>query len=226
MNVRARAHDLVRDLALDLERVRDLALNLERVRDLAHDLERARTRVLDIERICDLALDLERVRDLALNLERVRDLALDLDLEHDLDIDRVRVLGLHLAHIRSSARVLEHDLDLARDLDLEHDLEHAHATTVDLATALAFARAEAVDPGGAGVPVRVSGQARRLAHAAARLLPAAERSRYAEEYAGELWGIAEAGGRRRSQVSHALSMIRGALMLRFELGRPQRRKAP
>ena len=54
----------------------------------------------------------------------------------------------------------------------------------------------------------------RLVTAAARLLPAREQARYAEEFRSELWEIAHAGGTRRAQLAYAARQVRAAGWLR------------
>lgn len=65
----------------------------------------------------------------------------------------------------------------------------------------------------------------RIAAAAARLLPAADRVRYDEEYRSELWELAAAGTGRPKQIGCALRQFRGAVPLRFAVLSPHRRKA-
>jgi hypothetical protein len=64
-----------------------------------------------------------------------------------------------------------------------------------------------------------------LLAAAARLLPAKERLRYAEEFRSELWEIAQAGGRCRAQLAYAARQLLAARRLRAALRAPQRRGA-
>jgi hypothetical protein len=47
----------------------------------------------------------------------------------------------------------------------------------------------------------------RLVGLAAGFAPPDERARYAEEYAGELWEISEAGASRREQLAHAFRVL-------------------
>jgi hypothetical protein len=65
----------------------------------------------------------------------------------------------------------------------------------------------------------------RVAGTAARLLPARDRARYAEEYRSELFELAAAGEPRRRQALYALRLLRTAPALRLELRAPRRRKA-
>jgi DNA-binding NarL/FixJ family response regulator len=64
-----------------------------------------------------------------------------------------------------------------------------------------------------------------VAAAATRLLPAAERARYGEEYRSELWELAATGAGRRQQIRCAMSQLRCAVPLRFAVLAPRRRKA-
>ena len=74
---------------------------------------------------------------------------------------------------------------------------------------------------------RVAPTAGRLLAAAARLLPPADRDRYAEEYQSELWELAQSGtghGRRR-QLGYALRQFRSAPRTGMALRSPRRRSA-
>jgi Protein of unknown function (DUF3662) len=79
--------------------------------------------------------------------------------------------------------------------------------------------------GFAGHPRRVAPMAKRLVTAAAWLLPAWERARYVEEFRSELWEIAHAGGRRRTQLAYAARQAMSAWRLRADLKGPRRRGA-
>jgi hypothetical protein len=203
----ARDLDLYPHLTLALVHNRDL--DLTRARDITRDITRALTPTRDITRSLAPALtrNIDLTRDIAAALAAARDRAADLYLD--------------------SARDLARDLDrvLGRADGLARDLDAASVIALDYFNAArAGRRGSAKDDRSAAV--RVSRQAKQLAKGAARLLPAADRTRYAEEWAAELWGIAEADGKRRPQVAHAMHLVRGALVLRFELARPQWRKAP
>lgn len=76
-----------------------------------------------------------------------------------------------------------------------------------------------------GHPRRVALLAKRLLTAAAWLLPAWERARYVEEFRSELWEIAHADGRRRTQLVYAARQVMSAWRLRAELKGPRRRGA-
>jgi hypothetical protein len=115
------------------------------------------------------------------------------------------------------------DLDLA--LDLARDLARAHGLANDLALALAhnLDSAHAVrKQRGAG---RVTPLAGRLLAAAAHLLPAGDRARYAEEFRSELAEIARVKARRRPQLAYAARQVASAWRLRADLRAPRARKA-
>ena len=75
-------------------------------------------------------------------------------------------------------------------------------------------------------PGSVTSLARTLLAAAARLVPVADRPRYAAEFRAELADIAAAGGNRRAQVAYAARLVAAAPRLRIELKVPRRRRAP
>jgi len=64
-----------------------------------------------------------------------------------------------------------------------------------------------------------------LLAAAARLLPASDRARYAEEFRSELAEIARAGAGRRPQLAYAARQLMSARRLRADLRAPRRRGA-
>jgi hypothetical protein len=71
----------------------------------------------------------------------------------------------------------------------------------------------------------VAPSATRLLTAAVRLLPAAERARYAGEYRSELWELARAGDGRVGQLCYALRQVRNAPSMGRVLRSPHRRSA-
>ena len=71
----------------------------------------------------------------------------------------------------------------------------------------------------------VAPSATRLLTAAACLLPAAERVRYADEYRSELWELAQAGDGRIRQLRYALRQLRSAPSMGLALRSPHRRSA-
>lgn len=58
-----------------------------------------------------------------------------------------------------------------------------------------------------------------------RLLPVADRPRYAAEFRAELADIAAVGDGRRAQICYATRLVLTAPRLRFELEAPRRRSA-
>jgi hypothetical protein len=72
---------------------------------------------------------------------------------------------------------------------------------------------------------RVAVSATHLLTAAVRLLPAAERARYAEEYCSELRELAQAGAGRIAQLRYALRQLRNAPSMGLAVRSPRRRSA-
>lgn len=72
---------------------------------------------------------------------------------------------------------------------------------------------------------RAAPSAAGLLTVAARLLPVADRARYAEEYLSELWDLAQCGVGRLRQLQYALRQLRSALLVSFALRSPRRRGA-
>lgn len=68
---------------------------------------------------------------------------------------------------------------------------------------------------------RVAPPAVRLLSAVARLLPAAYRARYEEEFRAELWDLAQAGAGRLWQVAYALRQLRCARLTVSALRSPR-----
>jgi len=60
---------------------------------------------------------------------------------------------------------------------------------------------------------------------AARVLPAAHRARYAEEYRSELWDLAQSGVGRLRQLQYALRQLCSAFPVGFTLRSPRRKSA-
>jgi hypothetical protein len=179
----------------------------------------------------DLALQL--ARDLALTLDHARSQALILDRSHPLD----RPLALALDRGHSRAHDLADMLTIADDLVRQDahafdGVPHRRARTAranntirnltrDIDRALAGARKFA----GRTAPAHVAPAAGRLAAAATRLLPTADRPRYGGEFRSELWELAEAGAGRRQQLLCALRQFRCAVPLRFAVHATRTRKA-
>lgn len=72
---------------------------------------------------------------------------------------------------------------------------------------------------------RVALSATRLLTVAARMLPAAERARYAEEYRSELWELAQADAGCIRQLRYALRQLRSAPSMGFAVRSQRRRSA-
>jgi predicted RNA-binding protein with RPS1 domain len=73
------------------------------------------------------------------------------------------------------------------------------------------------------VAKRVSPSAAGLLDLAARLLPAADRARYGEEYRSELWDLAQAGAGRTGQLRHAVCQVASAIPMSRALRSLRRR---
>lgn len=143
-----------------------------------------------------------------------------------------------LAFVRGVQRNIEFVLVDARGLlDMTADyraeliavqLQKARNLAAELAVVLeASSESSHMDErrSGQGEQIRMSAPALGAARAAAWLLAAADRDRYAEEFKAELLAIASAGGRCREQLACALAQLRRAPLLRVELREPRRRNA-
>lgn len=207
----ARAHRLAGDLARASDSAGDLALASDFARDFARELADALDRDLTFARIGGVAH--ANARNLGRALVRASDRTSD--LVSDLVRARERASGLPVDRARDLAAVLALSEDLIRALDRARD------------RAIAPAGQEGVGGGSAvgQTAVRVAPTAKRLAGAAARLLPAGDRARFAEEFGSELWEIARAGGRRRRQLMYAARQVGSAWRLRRALRVPRRQGA-
>jgi hypothetical protein len=122
---------------------------------------------------------------------------------------------------RDANRALANDLARIRDatwgLGLAHDLSRVQDSVRDLTSIRAAARRQRsvslVPPWAAGLL------------AAARLLPAADRARYLEEYQAELWVMAWSGAGRLRRLRYALRQLLRILPLGVALRSPRRRSA-
>jgi hypothetical protein len=74
-------------------------------------------------------------------------------------------------------------------------------------------------------PARRSRPANGLTKAAARVLPASDRARYAEEFSAELHDLALSGAGPLGQMLYGLRQVRGTLGLRIALQSPRRKGA-
>jgi hypothetical protein len=182
-------------------------------------------------------------RSLVLARDRARDLVLAIDLARLDTCGRGLPDDLHRA--LTAARALADDLDradepdralvaaraLADDLDRADDLGGADARALvaarQVVAALDLNRARDLPASAPGHRFgnRRSPAARRLLAAAARMLPAGDRARYAEEFGSELAEIALAGGGRRVQLAYAARQVMSVVRLRAALASPRRRRA-
>ena len=208
--------------------------------DLAADLDFARTRI----RNADPDFARASARGLTRGLTRAVTAALPLALFQVVAVTRGFATGLAdartskrgLADLRGFARCLVHGVADALNRapgrsgtgELTSLLAVAYAST-DALVRLAFTSGSALwsrdgakdrEQAGAG-PVTPS--ASRLVGAAARLLPAPDRARYAEEYRSELWETAQAGAGRWRQLQYAVRQLTHALLLHSALRVPRRK---
>lgn len=159
------------------------------------------------------------------------DLGKDLDIGRALGRARRRADGLtnDLARGHDPVRTYGRARDLAsglqRVLGLIGDDTCELAQSIRVALDLANDLARAAHVGGQSRAGRVASSAAGLLAAAVRLLPAAERARYAEEYRAELWDLTQAGAGRIRQLRYALRQLLSAPAMRFALQSPRRRSA-
>lgn len=103
-------------------------------------------------------------------------------------------------------------------------LEDACDTALSCALRLDQVNSPAIIPGRAGTP-KIALSAARLLHLATRLLPAADRARYAQEYACELHDLAQTGAGRFRQVQYAVRQAGRMPRIGVTLRSPRRRSA-
>ena len=194
-------------------KISPFARDIDRAIAIAHVLADylGDARELNIDRAIAIALDLARAVGTA--HDRARDPALKGALFRVLRV--ALVAGDAIAAARGLDPAWANDPALNRDFDL------ALARTLEVAGALTSIDGRR-EGGGAS---RVAPMAGRLLGAAARLLPARERARYAEELQSELWQIARVGGGRRRQLAYAARQVMAAPRLRAGLRVPRRRGA-
>jgi hypothetical protein len=219
--------------------VRDgLTYDLDHARDLAYTLAHILALFLDSD--SDPARNLALVHAQAQSLAHAIEHAIDCDLVPEGYLDRA------LAHALDQAQSLSNDRDQdndvanvfnaaslhARDNDLIHGFD-PDAAVRRVVRLLDSARRNAgllMDVGNKAavdrVGVRVSGSARWLVGVASRMVPVAERSRYAEEWRGELWELGQQTQRfRRRQLVHALRLLSRAWGVRGGVRAARRRPA-
>jgi hypothetical protein len=192
-------------------------------RDLAHDIECAHSAAVNL----GLALDHDLARDLAATLARIYDLVWDDFFAPGLaprlarDLLLSRALDLADSLVRDLDRGRARDLGLALACELEYSVRGLTRDATRIATLVAgvgWAAAQpAALPTGHPAAANLSGVAQRIADFTARLLPAGYRADKAEEFACELYDLAEAGVPRRHQLGHALRVLAQVVPLRREL---------
>jgi hypothetical protein len=223
--VHAQAREL--DLTRTLTRADSVSFEIGRHLDAAHALLDALTGTRILERSYR-ELDSSAVRALA----RVNDAIRARDLDASLEAVDALVSALEAALETIHARIRYLDAVGARGRDLMRYLENALDHAADLPTVLArnFVRQYAQDdlePQAEPEAGRITRPAARLVAVATRMLPAANRDRYFEEYQSELWEIANGGGggSRREQLLYAGRQFLRVLSLRGAVLTPRRRKA-
>lgn len=200
---------------------------------LVHDLDLTRSYILDLALTCADDYDRDEVLKLAGTLDSIladASVLADNPIRH---FSVVRNLANELAPIHfdanDRARLVSYRNERARGRarDLDRGFIHVRSLADELADELARARPGTRTAGASGQR-KVKGiapWAASLLAAAVRLLPAADRARYAEEYLSELWDLAQSGARRRRQLGYALRQFRSAPLLGFALRFPRRRGA-
>ena len=216
-SVRALADNLALQFNPDVARYpdhdRDRAAALSCARDTARDLARclsefnACTDVHADRHFGRAAEDAERLADV---LSRAPDLAF---LYIGLD-------GRDLDRTLAKINVRGHDT-YAPGFLAEHACDRAQLLVRQLAEVHHLARVEFRRRSVGQVGSTAAG----LLSVAARLLPAADRPRYVEEYACELHELTRSGGGRWRELRYALSQVRSAPMMRFALRSSRRRSA-
>jgi hypothetical protein len=224
----------------DLDHVRELATELALT--LARDLEHAHELALAHVRAAERARENSPASRVARALNRAQTRARALACTRELAPAHVRAgIARDLAHARASARPWVPDRDRDRYLDLTNAIDHAKVPFDELVDVLSMIqaapdsgeihRAPAPNPAPsageihrapASSPGRAAGQ---VAGIAVRVLPAGHQARYREEFAAELYDVAEAGASRWRQLAYALRLLDRAWMLRAELRAPAHRRA-
>lgn len=135
-----------------------------------------------------------------------------------------RTVATHVSHILKK-------LDVNSRTDIAASLTQARlAAEVDRAAEIA-AQAEISAQQAAAAALRplktrsVVPSATSVLGVAARLLPADDRARYAEEYRSELWDLSQAGAGHFGQLRYAFCQFRKALPMGFVLRSPRRRSS-
>ena len=203
------------------------------------DLDRYWARCLEAERALALVralhLDYKYALDLIHDLDsgaldpddhpRARELARARTLDRARDRILVRILVRVLVRVRRygpDSPFYKYMFVTTRILVRVLDSVLGNALAV-LAAALAVGRPSHADRQHAAG--RIAPSASCLLAAAARLLPDADRARYAEEFRSELGELAGAGAGRWQQMRYALCQLRSAPQLSRALRSPRRRGA-
>jgi hypothetical protein len=229
--------------ASDLSLARDIARFGSLSRHLAHHLARLRNLAYDVDAGLDPGRTRAQANDLAKGLARTRDQANDLakglartnahDPELASCLERARDYASRVASAMSAARDLHRPNDIVEVCDRASRLAGACAGVSMLAYDLAIqlhseaqpATAIADDEGEGRLARRIAPLAGRLVTAAAQMLPAADRSRFAAEYRSELWHLAAADEGRWKQLKYAARQLTRAVPLRLALVAARGRKA-
>lgn len=205
-----------------------LARELEDCATLAHDLAR--------DLVLALARDLDRDRAGALALARALASGFDpiVGSIAALDLGRpmARALDRHRAPLRALACALECPPDLPLGRGLDRDLARTRGLVVLFdrlrrdAGQVADEFAAAPESGGDGnVGSWPVGMARWTTGCAARILPAAHRARWQQEWESELAELAGQGATRRQQLDYGLQVLFNAFSLRRAVGSPVAQRA-
>lgn len=196
----ARAHSLLQDL-VHISGLDRLTCDVTAARGLVHDLEELH------DRGTRFAIDYELNAVLSCALERARDLANDIASGVvTVDGDTITVLSSEIA---TALGFVGHSATWADGIRANNAARRAQ-----LANRQVRRR-----------HMKVASLAAHLVTAAARLLPAADRNRYAEEFQSELWDLAQARAGRLRQLQYALHQLLCAFPMGFALRSPRRKGA-
>jgi hypothetical protein len=192
--VRARKVELAFDLAFEV----DLVINCAGSSDVAPVPELARALVASLAdaRRLDFPYPSAALARTASTAERLADVLGQADSPGSGRGLPAAARSLSHDLVRALADHRGWDLDLVRTLPLDSDE-------------------------GPGKATRVAPAAAGMLNAATRLLPAASRARYAEEFRSELWEIEQVGGSRAAQLAYAARQLRAVRRLRAGLRVPR-----
>jgi hypothetical protein len=181
----------------------------------------------DLEKALDLvrALDAELPPNLDFSAESCLTAVRKLDQGPDM---RICVLNLYLDRLLAHGRSLTRRDHLSSDVradayDLVATLKRAKQIARQFTAGFPDSLMIADEPTWVELPIRASRLAGQLADVAARLLPQADRPRYAEEFRGELYELARVS--RSAQWAYAGRQLVRCIPLRRELRRDAREAA-